>query len=242
VVLAYNIEGVDSGLKLTPETLAGIFLGEIKVWNDPRLVELNPELKLPKEAITVAYRTDGSGTTAVFTEYLAAVSPAWKEKVGAGKSVKFPVGLGAKGNEGVAGQVKTSPGTIGYIELAYAKQTGLTFATLRNAAGKFVGPSPEASTAAGAAVVASLPEDLRKNIVNPAGENAYPLSAFTYILVYQEMADATKAKALVDFLWWAVHDGQKLGTALHYAPLPAEMVTRVEALLKSISAGGKPVL
>ena len=242
VVLAYNLDGVQTGLKLTPEVLSAIFLGEIKEWNDPKLVELNPDAKLPKVAITVAYRTDGSGTTAVFTDYLAAVSPAWKEKVGAGKSVRFPVGLGAKGNEGVSGQVKTSPGTIGYIELAYAKQTGLSYATLRNAAGKFVEPSLESITAAGGSVVASLPEDLRKNIVNPAGEAAYPLSAFTYILVYQDMPDATKARALVDFLWWAVHDGQKLGGALHHAPLPAEMVARNEALLKSITAGGKPVL
>jgi phosphate transport system substrate-binding protein len=242
VVLAYNVPGVAAGLKLTPEVLSAIFLGEIKTWNDPKLVELNPDLKLPGDAITVAYRSDGSGTTAVFTDYLAAVSPAWKEKVGAGKSVKFPVGLGAKGNEGVAGQVKTTPGTIGYIELAYAKQTNLSYATLRNAAGKWVEPSLESITAAGASVVATMPEDLRQNIVNPGGDAAYPLSAFTYILVYQDMADATKAKALLDFLWWAVHDGQKLGGALHHAPLPQEMVARNEALLKSITAGGKPVL
>jgi phosphate transport system substrate-binding protein len=242
VVLAYNLEGVGSGLKLTPETLAAIFLGEITKWSDARLAELNPELKLPDAAITVAYRSDGSGTTAVFTDYLAAVSPAWKEKVGAGKSVKFPVGMGAKGNEGVAGQVKTAPGTIGYIELAYAEQTGLTHASLRNAAGKLVEPSVESITAAAAAFAGQMPDDMRKNIVNPGGDAAYPLSAFTYILVYQEMADATKAKALADFLWWAIHDGQKLGPPLHYAPLPAEIVGRVEKELKSLTTGGQPIL
>jgi len=241
VVLAYNLPDV-AGLKLTPETVAGIYLGEIKTWNDPKIAADNPDLKLPGDAISVAYRSDGSGTTAVFTDYLAAVSPAWKEKVGAGKSVKFPVGMGAKGNEGVAGQVKTTPGSIGYIELAYAKQTGLSFATLKNAAGKFVEPSLESISAAGAGFVASMPDDMRKNIVNPSGDAAYPISAFTYILVYAEMPDGEKSKALVDFLWWALHDGQKVGADLNYAALPPEVVTKAEAALKSITVGGKSVL
>ena len=241
VVLAYNLAGV-TGLKLTPETVAGIYLGEITRWNDARLAADNPGVTLPDEAIGVAYRSDGSGTTAVFTDYLAAVSPAWKDKVGAGKSVKFPAGMGAKGNEGVAGQVKTAPGTIGYVELAYARQTGLSFASLKNAAGTFVEPSLEGISAAAAGFVASMPDDLRKNIVNPAGETAYPISAFTYILVYAELPDGEKSKALVDFLWWALHDGQKVGADLHYAALPAEVVAKAEAALKSITVGGKSVL
>jgi phosphate transport system substrate-binding protein len=241
VVLAYNLPGV-TGLKLTPETVAGIYLGEITKWNDARLAADNPGLPLPGDAISVAFRSDGSGTTAVFTDYLAAVSPAWKEKVGAGKSVKFPAGMGAKGNEGVAGQVKTTPGTVGYIELAYAKQTGLAFASLRNAAGKFVEPSLDGISAAAAGFVPSMPEDMRQNIVNPSGEAAYPISAFSYILVYGDLPEGEKGKALVDFLWWALHDGQKLGADLHYAPLPAEVVARGEAVLKSITAGGKSVL
>jgi phosphate transport system substrate-binding protein len=242
VVLAYYLPGVESGLKLTPETVAGIFLGEITKWNDPKLAADNPGVALPGDAITVAYRSDGSGTTAVFTDYLAAVSPAWKEKVGAGKSVKFPIGMGAKGNEGVAGQVKTTPGTIGYVELAYARQTGLSYAAVKNAAGKSVSPSPESVSAAAAGFAARMPEDLRRNIVNPDGEDAYPISAFTYLLVYADMPEGEKTKALVDFLWWALHDGQKLGVDMDYAPLPAEVVTRAEAALKSITAGGKPVL
>jgi phosphate transport system substrate-binding protein len=190
----------------------------------------------------VASRSDGSGTTAVFTEYLSAISPKWKEKVGAGKSVSFPTGLGAKGNEGVAGQIKTTPGTVGYIELAYAKQTGLAFASVQNAAGKTIVPSPESVSAAAAGEVASMPEDMRMSIVNAPGEGAYPISAFTYILVYEEQPDAVKGKALAEFLWWAIHDGQKLGPALDYAPLPAEAVTKVEAKLKALKAGGQQLL
>jgi phosphate transport system substrate-binding protein len=241
VVVAYNLEGV-AGLKLSSEVIAGIFLGQISKWNDARIAKLNAGMKLPAEPIAVAYRSDGSGTTAVFTEYLAKVSPAWKDKVGAGKSVKFPVGMGAKGNEGVAGQLKITPGTIGYVELAYAKQTGLSFASVENAAGQFVEPGATGTSAAAASVATSMPDDMRVSIVDPPGDAAYPISAFTYILVYEEQADAAKGKALAQFLWWAVHEGQAYGTSLHYAPLPPEVVTKVEGKLKALKAGGQVLL
>jgi phosphate transport system substrate-binding protein len=241
VVVAYNVAGV-SDLKVSADVVSGIFLGTIKKWNDAKIAKLNPGVKLPADAITVAYRSDGSGTTAVFTEYLAKVSSAWKDKVGAGKSVRFPTGLGAKGNEGVAGQLKTTPGAIGYIELAYAKQTKLPYASIQNQAGKFVTPAPEASTAAAAGVAASIPDDMRVSIVDAPGASAYPISAFTYILVYEEQPDAVKGKALAEFLWWAIHDGQKFGGPLDYAPLPADVVTKIETKLKTLTAGGQVLL
>jgi phosphate transport system substrate-binding protein len=242
VVLVYNLADVKTGLKLTPEVVTGVFLGEIKTWDDAKIAKDNPDVKLPKDAITVAYRSDGSGTTAVFTDYLAKVSPAWKDKVGAGKSVKFPAGMGAKGNEGVAGQVKTTPGAVGYIELAYAKQTGATYAFVQNAAGKFVEPSLDGISAAASGVAKAMPEDFRVSITNAPGDAAYPIASFTYILVYQEAPDATKGKAVADFLWWAIHDGQKLGPDLFYAPLPPEVVQKEEAKLKTLTAAGKALL
>ncbi len=240
VVVTYNVPGLATGLKLSQDTLAGIFLGKITAWNDARLAALNPGVKLPNTPVTVAYRTDGSGTTAVFTEYLAKVSPEWKSSVGAGKSVKWPIGLGGKGNEGVTGLVKSTPGAVGYVELAYAKQNKMAVATLRNQSGAFVTPSLEGVTASAAGQ--KLPEDLGLSIVDAPNPKAYPISSFTYILVYQEQQDATKGKALADFLWWAIHDGQKLGAALDYAPLPKETVPDIEARLKTLSAGGKPLI
>jgi phosphate transport system substrate-binding protein len=237
VVLAYNVPKA-ANLKLTPDLVAGIFLGTIKKWNDPKLVAANPDLKLPGDDILVAYRSDGSGTTAAFTDYLSKISPDWKTKVGAGKSVKFPTGMGAKGNEGVAGQIKGAAGTIGYVELAYAKQTGLDVAWIQNSAGKFIEPTLDSTSAAAAG--ATIPDDFRVSITNAAGDAAYPISTFTWVLVYQDASgDAGKAKALADFLWWGIHDGQKLGGALFYAPLPAALVTREEAVLKTLTAGGK---
>jgi phosphate transport system substrate-binding protein len=241
VVVSYNVPGL-TGLQLSPEVIAGIFLGDIKTWNDAKIKKLNPSAKLPKDPIAVAYRSDGSGTTAVFTQYLSAISPTWKEKVGAGKSVKFPTGLGAKGNEGVAGQLKTTPGSIGYVELAYAKQTDLAYATVQNQAGKFVEPSLEGISAAASAAVASMPDDMRISIVNAAADAAYPISAFTYILVYEDQKDAVKGKALAEFLWWGTHDGQKLGPPLHYATLPPEVVAKVEAKLRALKAAGQTLL
>ena len=241
VVVAYNLPNV-TGLKLSPEAIAGIFNGDIKTWNDKRLKADNADLKLPADPIAVTYRSDGSGTTAVFTEYLSKVSPAWKEKVGAGKSVKFPVGLGAKGNEGVAGQLKTTPGSIGYIELAYAKQTGQTYAAIKNQAGKFVEPSLEGISAAAAGVATTMPDDLRVSIVDAPGDATYPIAAFTYILVYETQSNAVKGKALAQFLWWAVHDGQAQGPALYYATLPAPVVAKVEQKLRSLNVAGQPLL
>jgi len=240
VVITYNLPGVASGLKLTPAALAGIFLGEIKMWNAPGIAEANPGVKLPETAITVVHRSDGSGTTSVFTEYLAKISPAWKEKVGAGKSVKFPLGVGAKGNEGVSGQVKTTPGAIGYTELAYATQTGLPVASVQNREKTFAAPT--LPNIAAAAASATMPDDLKVSIIDPPGKDAYPIAAFTYILVYEQASDAGKAKALARFLWWAVHEGQALGAPLSYAPLPREVLPKVEAALKTLRSSEGPLL
>jgi phosphate transport system substrate-binding protein len=238
VVIVYN--GVPDGLKLTSDALADIFLGKITRWNDPKISAINPGLKLPDQAITVAHRSDGSGTTGVFTDYLAKVSPEWKSKVGAAKSVKWPVGLGGKGNEGVTGVVKSTPGAIGYVELAYAKQNKLTMAQLKNADGNFVTASIETTSDAAAGV--EMPPDFRVSITNAKGKNAYPLSSFTYLLVYKDQADGPKGKAMVEFLWWALHDGQKMAGPLDYAPLPKALVPRIEAEVKSITVQGKKVI
>jgi phosphate transport system substrate-binding protein len=238
VAIVYN--GPPAGLKLTPELLSGIFLGKITKWNDPQLKAANPNLALPDTPITVAHRSDGSGTTAVFTDYLAKVSPEWKTKVGAGKSVKWPVGYGGKGNEGVTGLVKGTPGSIGYVELAYARQNQLAMAALANAAGNFVTPSLESTSAAAEGV--EMPDDFRVSITNTKGKNAYPISSFTYLLVYRDQPDAQKGRALTEFLWWAVHDGQKLAGPLDYAPLPPSVVTKVEHQLQGMTVRGKRVL
>jgi phosphate transport system substrate-binding protein len=238
VAVVYN--GAPAGLKLTPEALADIFLGKITHWNDPKLQAIPGQPKLPDVAITVAHRSDGSGTTAVFTDYLAKVSPDWKTKVGQGKAVKWPVGLGGKGNEGVTGTVKSTPGAIGYVELAYANQNKLETAALKNADGEFVMPTIESTSHAAAGI--EMPADFRVSITNSKGKHAYPISSFTYILVYKEQADAGKGKAIGQFLWWAVHDGQNLAGPLDYAPLPKPVVEKVKLALKSITAAGKPVI
>jgi phosphate transport system substrate-binding protein len=239
VVLAYNLANVPD-LKLTPEIVAGIFLGTITKWNDAKIASANPGVKLPDTATVVVSRSDGSGTTAVFTDYLGKTSPEWKDKVGVGKSVKFPVGLGAKGNEGVTGQVKTSPGAIGYVELAYATQNGLAMATLKNASGEFVKPTIAGVTAAAAGV--DLPDELYASITDAKGPGAYPISSYSYVLVFEDAPDTVKGKALANFLWWAIHDGQKLSEPLFYAPLPAAVVTKAEAKLKALRGAGKPLL
>lgn len=240
VVITYNLEGVSEPLKLTPETLASIYLGKTKKWNAPEIVKENQGLKLPAKDIAVVYRSDGSGTTAVFTDYLVKVSPEFKDKVGEGKSVKWPVGLGAKGNEGVTGQVKTTPNTIGYVELVYASQNKMAVAQLKNASGNFVTPSVAATTAAAAGV--DLPAELYASITNAAGESAYPISAYTYLLVFEDLVDPIKGPALADFMWWAIHDGQKECEPLGYAPLPAKVVAQVESSLKSLKVKDKPAL
>ena len=238
VVVVYN--GAPAGLKLTPELLAEIFLGKITHWNDPKLQSVAGQPKLPDAAITVVHRSDGSGTTGVFTDYLSKVSPQWKTQVGAAKAVKWPVGLGGKGNEGVTGSVKSTPGSIGYVELAYANQNHLTMAALQNADGAFVTASIETTSAAAAGV--QMPADFRVSITNAKGKTAYPISSFTYILVYKDQTDAAKGKAIGQFLWWAIHDGQKLAAPLDYAPLPKPVVAKVEHALRTITVGGKSVI
>jgi phosphate transport system substrate-binding protein len=240
VVVTYNVAGASTPLKLTGEVLADVFLGKIAKWNDPRIAADNPEASLPDKKINVVSRSDGSGTTGVFTEYLAKVSAEFKNKVGAGKSVKWPTGLSAKGNEGVTGQVKTTPGSVGYVELAYATQNKMPVASIKNKAGEFVIPSIAAITAAGADI--TMPEELHVSITDSPSAGAYPIAAYTYMLVYEESPDATKAKTLAEFLWWAIHDGQQYAEALHYAPLPDRVVKKVETRLKTLKSGGKALL
>jgi phosphate transport system substrate-binding protein len=225
VVITYNVVGLTAPLKLTGDLIAAIYQGQITKWNDARIAALNPSVKLPATDILVVHRSDGSGTSYVFTDYLAAVSPAWATNPGKGKEVQWPVGLGAKGNEGVAGQVKQTPGAIGYIELAYAKQNGLATAALQNANKEFVAPSIASVTAAAAGAAAKLPAntDYRISIVNAPGAGVYPIASFTWILAYQKQADPAKGKKLVDFLKWALTDGQALEAPLDYAPLPEAM-------------------
>jgi phosphate transport system substrate-binding protein len=243
VVLTYNLQGVAKPLRFSPETIADIFLGKIKKWDDAKIKADNPGVSLPNADVTVVHRSDGSGTTAVFTDYLSKVSPEWKEKVGTDKSPKWPegVGMGQKGNEGVTGTIKNTPNTVGYVELAYAAQNKLPVAVIKNKAGNFVEPTLDSVTAAAAEAVPTTPEDLRVSITDAAGADAYPISSYTYILVYKEQKDETKGKVLVDFLWWGIHDGQKYAKELLYAPLPSAIVTRAEAKIDSITYNGKPL-
>ncbi|HET6850858.1 MAG TPA: phosphate ABC transporter substrate-binding protein PstS [Pyrinomonadaceae bacterium] len=241
VVITYNLQGVSQPLRFSPEALADIFLGKIKKWNDPKIAADNPGVTLPTTDITVVHRSDGSGTSAVFTDYLSKVSSEWKEKVGSGTSPNWPTGIGGKGNEGVTGQVKNTPNTIGYVELAYAVQNKLPVAQIKNAGGNFITPSIDTVTAAASASAANTPDDLRVSITNAAGTDAYPISSYTYIIVYKDQKDAAKGKALVDFLWWGIHDGENYAKELQYAPLPADIVKRAEAKINSVTAGGTPL-
>jgi phosphate transport system substrate-binding protein len=238
VIITYNLEGVTQPLRFSPEVIADIFLGKIKKWNDPKIVADNPGVTLPSSDITVVHRSDSSGTSAVFTDYLSKVSAEWKEKVGAGTSPSWPTGHGGKGNEGVTGQVKNTPNTLGYVELAYAVQNKLPVAQIKNASGNFITPSIDAVTAAASGSLATTPDDLRVSITNAAGADAYPISSYTYILVYKAQKDAAKGKALVDFLWWGIHDGEGFAKDLQYAPLPADIVKRAEAKINSVTANG----
>jgi phosphate transport system substrate-binding protein len=236
VTMVYNLPGVTSPLKLTGDVIAGIFQGQITKWNDPRIAALNSGVKLPATDILVVHRSDGSGTSYVFTDYLASVSPAWATKPGKGKEVQWPVGLGAKGNEGVAGQVKQTPGAIGYVELAYATQNKMAMASVKNANGEFVSPSIASVTAAAAGAAAKLPAttDYRVSIVNAPGAGVYPISSFTWIIAYTKQADPAKGKKLTDFLRWALNDGQGMESALDYAPLPESMRTALLTRVDSI--------
>ncbi len=234
VVVTYNIPGVAKGLRLTPETLSNIYLGKITKWNDPKLTKDNPKVALPNAPIVVVHRTDGSGTTSIFTNYLSKVSPEWQKAVGTGTSVRWPVGLGGKGNEGVAGQIKNTKYSIGYVELAYATENKLAFADLKNKAGQFVTPSIASTSAAAAGAAKSMPKDYRVDLVNQPGKNAYPIAGFTWLLVYKNQADKVKGKALVDFLRWELAKGQKMAPALLYAPLPANVNAMVVKTISTI--------
>jgi len=241
VVLTYNLQGVSRPLRFSPDVIADIFLGKITKWNDPRIKADNADANPPAADITVVHRAEASGTSFVFTDYLAKVSPDWKQKVGVDKSPNWPVGQGGKGNEGVTGQIKQQPNTIGYVELAYAVQNKLPVALIKNASGNFVEPSIDAVTVAAAASAAMTPDDLRVSITNANGAQAYPISSYTYILAYRDQKDANKGKTLVDFLWWGIHDGEKFAKELQYAPLPDEIVKRAEAKINSLTSGGKPL-
>jgi len=239
VTVVYNLEGTGSGLKLTQEALADIFLGKITKWSDPKIASQNRDRKLPAEDIVVAHRSDGSGTTDIFTNYLSTVSPEWKEKVGRGKSVNWPVGLGGKGNEGVAGVVKQTPGAIGYVELAYATQNRMTAAAIRNQEGRFVLPTLDSTSAAAAGAAKTMPADYRVALVDAPGKDSYPVCGLTWLLVHRNQKDKEKGKALVSFLKWAMHDGQKMNAPLLYAPIPKPVVEKVDATLKQIRYQGK---
>lgn len=241
VVVTYNLPGVQTDLKLTADAIAAIFLGKVTKWNDAMIASANPDASLPDKDITVVHRSDGSGTTFVWTDYLSKVNPEWKEKVGAGTAVKWPVGLGAKGNEGVTGQVKQTPYSVGYVELIYAEQNKLPYAWVKNSSGDFIRPSLDSITAAAAGAATQMPDDLRVSITNAPGKQAYPISSFTYFLVYKDQQDAVKGKALVDFLWWAIHDGQQLAKNLTYATLPQEVVAKAEQKIKLLTNQGKPL-
>ncbi len=246
VVIAYNLPGIQQGVNLSGDVIADIFLGKITKWNDPRIVSLNPGIQFPAKDIIVAHRSDGSGTTFVFTDYLSAVSPDWKSKVGKGKSVNWPVGLGGKGNEGVSGLLSQNPYAIGYIELAYAKLNNIPYAYIKNKAGKFIEPTLETTANAAASAVPTLPAGDKSwssvSIVDAAGDNSYPIGSFTYLLVYKDQADSTKGKTLAEFLWWVVHDGQKYSSDLLYVPLPKEVVSQDEKTIKLMNYNGQPLI
>jgi len=243
VVMTYNVEGLKTGLRLTPEVIADIFTGRIVKWNDGALVKANPGVELPPRDIVVVHRSDGSGTSYIFTDYLSKVSQNWLDKVGRGTAVSWPVGLGGKGNEGVTGLIKQTPFSIGYVELIYARSNSLPYAMVQNKAGEFVTPSLESVTAAAAAAAEKMPDDFRVSITDEAGPDAYPIAGMTWLLVYQTQRDAEKGKKLVGFLEWMLKDGQKVAPDLHYAPLPAAVATKALASLAKITTtDGTPLL
>ena len=241
LAIAYNLPGFTATLKLTPELITGIYMGSITVWNDPKIAAANPGVTMPTVPILAIHRSDGSGTTNIFTTYLSLVSTQWKELVGVNTSVSWPSGVGGKGNEGVAGLVRQTPGAIGYVELAYAKQNQLQVALVRNKAGKFMEPTLASTTAAVAAAAEALARDVRAPIANAATPDAYPIAGLTYLLVYQDQKDPARARALANFIDWAIHDGQTLAESLEYARLPEALVKVNEANLKKLTAGGKPL-
>ncbi|HZI78087.1 MAG TPA: phosphate ABC transporter substrate-binding protein PstS [Vicinamibacterales bacterium] len=233
-VPVYNLPGVSGELRFTGAVLADIFLGKITKWNDPVLVKLNPSAKLPATDITVVHRSDGSGTTYIWVDFLAKTSPEWKKRVGVATSVNWPTGVGGKGNEGVSGLVQQVPGSIGYVELIYALQNKIAYGAVQNLAGEFVRASVPSVTAAAAGAVAKMPADFRVSITNAEGKGAYPISSFTWLLLYENPKDKAQSKAMVDFMKWALADGQKFAAELGYAPLPAEVIKMELAALAKV--------
>lgn len=233
VVVTFNLPGLKSDLHLTPSLVADIFLGKISKWNDPALAKANPKATLPATDIVVVHRSDGSGTTAIFSDYLTKVSEEWKTKVGSGTALKWPTGLGGKGNEGVSGLLKQTEGSIGYIELIYAETNKLAMAKIQNAAGQFVTATTASVTAAAQGALKAMPADFRVSITNAPGKSAYPISGFTYLLVYQRQ-DRVKGQKVVDFLKWAVGPGQTKIAPLTYAPLPKDLVSQVNKKIATI--------
>ncbi len=244
VVIVYNLQGVTQVVKLTPDVLADIFLGKITKWNDARLASINPGVTLPAADIIVVHRAEGSGTSFAFTDYLSKVSPEWQQKVGKGPSVNWPVGLGGRGSEGVSSTVSQTPGAIGYVELAYATSNKIQFATLRNSSGNWITPTLDAVTAAAAGAMKDMGPntDFRVSITNSSGAQAYPISTFTWLLLHKSYSDTAKARALVQFVWWAESEGQAKAPQLGYAQLPKDLHPWIQARLRSITAGGRPVL
>jgi len=242
VPVGYNVPGLKSGVKMSGDVVSKIFLGTIKKWNDPALTALNPDLKLPSLDISVVHRSDGSGTSFIFTSYLSAVSPDWQAKVGAGTSVNWPTGAGGKGSEGVAALVKQTPGSIGYFELAYAAQNNISTATVQNKAGKFVDPTPAGASAAAEGAIANLPPDLRAVFVNAPGDQSYPISGFSWVVINQSQSDPKIAASLVYLLSWVTTTGQQNAESLSYAPLPAQLQQIDQQQLQKVTAGGKPVI
>jgi phosphate transport system substrate-binding protein len=234
VVPVYNVPGLSGELRFSGPLLADIFLGKVTKWNDPAIAKENPGASLPASDVTVVHRADGSGTSYIFCDFLAKSSPEWKQKVGVATSVNWPTGVGGKGNEGVAGLVKQTPGSIGYVELIYALQNKIPFGAVKNAAGEYVKASLDTVTAAAAATEGKMPPDFRVSIANAPGKNAYPIASFTWLLFYESPKDKAKAKAMVDFMRWALADGQKYAPELGYAPLPASVVSLETEALKKI--------
>lgn len=233
VALTYNLAGVSNGLKLSSEVLADLFLGKIQKWDDPKILKLNPGLNIPSQPVLLIRRSDGSGTTAVFTDYLSKISVEWKTKVGAGTAVKWPAGLGGKGNEGVAGLIKQTPGSLGYVELVYAENNHLNYAALENPSHEFILPSQQSVGLAAQGFLKSIPEDFRASITHSPAKGAYPISSFTYILVHANMPQ-NKGQPLIAFLRWALKEGQKFAEPLHYSPLPTTLAVRAERKLSQI--------
>jgi len=244
IAMTYNLPGIGTGLKLSSDNIVDMYMGTITKWNDPKLTANNAGTTLPDLPVTIVHRSDGSGTTFHFTSFLSAVSPAWSDKVGHSTSVEWPTGIGGKGNEGVAGVVKQTPGAIGYVELAYVVQNQLTYAVVKNKSGQWIAPSLSATTAAAAGGAEKMvaTNDVRVSIAYSPAPASYPIAGFTYLLIPQNQTDQDKGRALVEFVWWAIHDGSKFATQLLYAPLPTPVVALNERLLKTVTYQGQALL